>query len=89
MTKIMLFLMITFSVHGANCEKILAGTGIDFDIKANKGWHRVCNNRKLGRFLTNGRNKHYVICYCIKDKFKINDTKSLEQLLMLRGAGND
>ncbi len=55
MKKIVFLLFITFSILVADdqdCNLIFKRNEIDPDLKAAKGWKRVCNNDKLENYLT-------------------------------------
>lgn len=55
MKKIVFLLFLTFSILMAEdqeCNAIFKRNELDPDLKAAKGWKRVCNNDKLENYLT-------------------------------------
>lgn len=70
------FLVPTHSkTRGKNCETIFEFYGINKNIKAYKGWMRVCTNDKLELYSNKdlGPYDKKVICECFDDEYKTRD----------------
>ncbi len=70
MKKLVFLLFLTFSVliaEDQDCAIIFKRNGIDPDLKAIKGWKRVCNNDKLDNYLDHkvSTKEKDVICMCL------------------------
>ena len=81
--KIILILLLSVVMIGTEpltkekCEKILNKSGIDFDIRTNAGWKRVCNNNKIKIYVKNSNCDLYMLCKCINKNMNDNYDRSI------------